>query len=77
MLHFNQDKMTVLESQSAHNKISSAASAQLACIVRKRYVLRKQMAALKLWRYCKALVYTGYLLYHSYNLGTHGLCSRI
>lgn len=34
--------MTVLELQSAR-KISSAASAQLACIVRKRYVLRKQI----------------------------------
>lgn len=33
--------MTVLELQSAHNKIISAASAQLAWIVRKRYVLRK------------------------------------
>lgn len=49
MLHFNQDKMTVLELQSACNKISSAASAQIARIVRKRYVLRKQMTALKLW----------------------------
>lgn len=77
MLHFNQGKMTVLELQSARNKVSSAASAQLAWIVRKRYVLRKQMTALKLWWNCKALVYTGYLSYHSYNLGTHGLCSRI
>lgn len=69
--------MTVLELQSARNKISSAASAQVAGIVRKRYVLRKQMTALKLWWNCKALVYTAYLLYHSYNLGTRSLCSRI
>lgn len=55
LLHFNQDKMTVLESHSARNKISNAASAQLACTVRKRYILRKQMTALKLWWYYKAL----------------------
>jgi len=65
VLHFNEDKVTVLESQSAHNKMSSAASAQLACTVRKRYILSKQMTAPKLWWYCKALVYNGYLLYHS------------
>lgn len=41
--------MTVLKSHSAHNEISNAASAQLACTVRKRYILRKQMTALKLW----------------------------
>lgn len=39
MLHFNQNKMTILESHGIHNQISSAALAELAGTVRKKETL--------------------------------------
>lgn len=73
MLHFNQNKMTVLESHGARNQISSAASAELGGLVRKKQTLTSP----NLRGYRKVLVYGGYLLHHSCSLGTHCLYSII